>query len=93
MAGRVAGNFSMRCIIAMRPASERQAMAAPTATMAQMSVMPRATQPMATDTPTAPEEPSVSEPAMETYTSSNTGRIMMTVKAKMMLMMHRSAAG
>lgn len=30
---------------------------------------------------------------METYTSSNTGRMMITVKAKMMLMMHSSAAG
>ena len=77
----------------MRPASERQAITPARATTVHTSVMPRATQPIPMDSPTALNEPLVSEPAMDTYTSSNTGRIITTVKARMMDMMHKSAAG
>ena len=52
-----------------------------------------AIQPMTIDAPTEPNEPEVKDPAMSLYTSEKIGKMTTTVKARMMLMTHSSAAG
>ena len=61
--------------------------------MVHMMVMTSAIQPMAMDALTKPKDPVVSEPVIFSYTLTKTGRMTATVKMRMTLMMHRSAAG
>ena len=61
--------------------------------IASTMVTTSATQPIAIDAPTAPNELLVSDPEMRSYALMKTGRMMITVNARMTAMMHRSAAG
>ena len=90
---RVRGAFSNRRSKRWRPAAERPASTPSTTSTVHSSVTPRAIQPMMMEAFTYPKEPAVKLPVRPWYTSTNTGRITMTVNSRIADMTHSSAAG
>ena len=78
---------------ALAPAAERPASTPSTTSTVHSIVTPRAIQPMMMEAFTYPKEPAVKLPVRPWYTSTNTGRITMTVNSRIADMTHSSAAG
>ena len=90
---RVRGMRSAARMRLRRPPSLRMATAMASTTTVHTSVTASAAHPMPMDAPTALNDPAARLPDRLSYTSTNTGRMTATVKARMTDMTQSRAAG